>query len=456
MSPAKLQYQAIWFDGSLWMRQETPTWPVNDDVNFEQFESAVLKERSVVSLALQAQPPSEIFSLYLISTEEYDKAVIHLVQLSQQESFSQELLDLARNDEVRESSKICSLRPRLVDGIMRIGGRLRDAPVSDSRKHPMIIHHNHPLAMLILAHYHTKLYHAGQQLLIARVRERYWPTRIRDLARKLIHGCISCFRARPRPLDQLMADLPAERVTPAPPFLHVGVDYCGPFLFTYANRRSSPKKCFVSIFVCLVTKAVHLELVQDLTTEAFLAALKRFVAPRGHPTVILCDNAKNFVGANRELDELRRLLEGQQFQHVITRETAVERIEFKFIPARTPNFGGLWEAAVKSFKTALKKTVGPRTLLFDEFQTVITQVVAVLNSRPITPISNDPNDFEALTPGYFLVQRPLTAIAEPNLDSVPTNHLSSWQTLCSDAVGEMDNTLLIGFTQSDQMDETTG
>ncbi|XP_058828570.1 uncharacterized protein LOC131688381 [Topomyia yanbarensis] len=458
MTPAQLQYQAIWFDGPLWMRQETPTWPVNDDVNFEQFESAVLEERSVVSLALQAQPPSEIFSLYLsfpklirivalirrfrynateinrgsrmiglISTEEYDKTIIHLVQLSQRESFSQELLDLARNDEVRESSKICSLRPRLVDGIMRVGGRLRDAPVSDSRKHPMIIHHNHPLAMLILAHYHTKLYHAGQQLLIARVRERYWPTRIRDLARKLIHGCISCFRARPRPLDQLMADLPAERVTPAPPFLHVGVDYCGPFLFTYANRRSSPKKCFVSIFVCLVTKAVHLELVQDLTTEAFLAALKRFVARRGHPTVIMCDNAKNFVGANRELDELRRLFEGQQFQHVITRDTAVERIEFKFIPARTPNFGGLWEAAVKSFKTALKKTVGPRTLQFDEFQTVITQVEAVLNSRPITPISNDPNDFEALTPGHFLVQRPLTAIAEPNLDSVPTNRLSSWQ-----------------------------
>ena len=135
------------------------------------------------------------------------------------------------------------------------------------------------------------------------------------------------------------------------------MDYCGPFMVSYTNRPQRPVKCFVSIFVCLVTKATHLELVADLTTEAFLAALKRFVARRGHPTVIMCDNANNFVGAKRELEQLRRLFETQQFQHNVTTSLATERINFKFIPARTPNFGGLWEAAVKSFKNTFKRTI---------------------------------------------------------------------------------------------------
>ncbi|XP_055522890.1 uncharacterized protein LOC129717073 [Wyeomyia smithii] len=141
----------------------------------------------------------------------------------------------------------------------------------------------------------------------------------------------------------------------------------------------------------------------------------------------MCDNAKNFVGAKRAIDQLHRLFETQQFQHNVTRERVTERIDFKFIPARTPNFGGLWEAAVKSFKNTFKRTIGTRVLRYDEMLTVLSQVEAILNSRPITPISNDPNDFEALTPGHFLVQRPLTAIAEPELDDVPENRLSFWQ-----------------------------
>lgn len=192
-----------------------------------------------------------------------------------------------------------------MNGIIRVGGRLSEAPISNNRKHPMIVDHRHPLSSLILTHYHLKLYHAGQQQLTASVRERFWPTRIRDLARRVIHTCVRCFRAKPRQLDQLMADLPTERVTPAPAFQKVGVDYCGPFMVRYTSRRGNPVKCFVSIFICLVTKATHLELVADLTTEAFLAALKRFVARRGHPAVIMCDNAKNFVGANREIEQLR-------------------------------------------------------------------------------------------------------------------------------------------------------
>ncbi|XP_062537800.1 uncharacterized protein LOC134206127 [Armigeres subalbatus] len=205
----------------------------------------------------------------------------------------------------------------------------------------------------------------------------------------------------------------SDRVNPAPPFQKVGGDYCGPFLVSYPQRRSHPVKCFVTVFVCLVEKAIHVKLVADLTTEAFLAALKRFFARRGRPVLIMCDNAKNFVGAKRELRRLLNLFEQEHFQNSVACNAAAEGVEFKFIPARSPNFSGLWEAAVKSFKTTFKKIMGSRTLQYDEMQTVLTQIKAMLNSRPLTPISNDPGDFEVLTPGHFLVQRPLTAIAEP-------------------------------------------
>ncbi|XP_058810964.1 uncharacterized protein LOC131675842 [Topomyia yanbarensis] len=168
-----------------------------------------------------------------------------------------------------------------------------------------------------------------------------------------------------------MADLPPERVTPCSPFRRVGVDYCRPFSLIYPHRRCQPVKCFVAVYVCVVTKAVHLEIVADLTTQAFLASLKRFTSRRGRPDLIMCDNAKNFVGAKRELDELRRLFHSQQFQNAVTKDTADDQIEFRFIPARSPNFGGLWESAVKSFKTLFKRTIGLHTLVYDEMQTVL-------------------------------------------------------------------------------------
>ncbi|XP_062537816.1 uncharacterized protein LOC134206141 [Armigeres subalbatus] len=223
-----------------------------------------------------------------------------------------------------------------------------------------------------------------------------------------------------------MGELPVERVTPTFPFAHTGVDYCGPFSYR-PTRRATAIKCYVSVFVCLVTKAVHLECVSDLTTNAFIAALKRFVARRGKPEMIECDNALNFQGAKRELKELARLFRSQQHQDQVSRSCSEDGITFKFIPPRSPNFGGLWEAAVKSMKSHLRRTVGNVILYQDEFQTVLAQVESCLNSRPLTQLTSDPNDLEVLTPGHFLVHRSLTAIPEPSLNSIPTNRLDRYQ-----------------------------
>ncbi|XP_055623162.1 uncharacterized protein LOC129766608 [Toxorhynchites rutilus septentrionalis] len=168
-------------------------------------------------------------------------------------------------------------------------------------------------------------------------------------------------------------------------------------------------------------------MVADLTTAAFIAAFKRFVARRGKPAVVFCDNATNFVGARRELDELRKLFVSQQTQQSLASTAADSGIEFRFIPARSPNFGGLWEAAVKSMKQHLKKTIGINIVTPDELHTVLAQIEACLNSRPLTPVSNDPSDLDVLTPGHFLIQRSLMAVPEPMAEDVQEHQLSRWR-----------------------------
>ncbi|XP_062704645.1 uncharacterized protein LOC134286948 [Aedes albopictus] len=457
MLPAELRDCAAWWNGPPWLSQPNRFWPALVRPAFENFEAEQLEERAIV-LPIQVHEPNPIFSLrssytglvsvvaYLLrfchnckqrnpsnrrtgflKTTEYKDALMRLVRLAQQESLTDDVKAVAATGEVKPNSKLKSLAPILEDGILKVGGRLRNAPVTETRKHPMILSTSHPFTKMVVTHYHQKLLHAGPQLLIAHLREQFWPLRVRNLARKVVQDCIRCYRCKPTVQEQLMGDLPSERVTPTYPFLKTGVDLCGPLFYRHHGRKSPPVKCYVAIFVCLVTKAVHIELVADLTTDAFISALKRFIARRSKPAVIECDNAKNFQGASRALAELLAQFRSQQHQHSVGSFCVEEGIEFKFIPPRSPNFGGLWEAAVKSFKKHLKSTIGTTVLYKDDLETLLVQIESCLNSRPLTQLSTDPEDLEVLTPGHFLVLRPLVAAAEPSYEEIPQNRLNRYQ-----------------------------
>ncbi|XP_055941832.1 uncharacterized protein LOC129971878 [Argiope bruennichi] len=181
-----------------------------------------------------------------------------------------------------------------------------------------------------------------------------------------------------------MGNLPPERVNPNPVFSNTGVDFCGPFLIRYKNQRKGKlHKVYVAIFACLVTKAIHLEIVFDLTSQAFIACLKRFFSRRGKCSTLFSDKSKSFIGANKELKKLASLVNFPD--EILSRFLAMENISWKFLPPRAPNFGGLWESGVKSFKHHLKRTVADAKLFYEEFLTVITQIEGILNSRPIPP-----------------------------------------------------------------------
>jgi len=188
-------------------------------------------------------------------------------------------------------------------------------------------------------------------------------------------------------------------------------------------RKARQYKVYIAVFVCMNVKAVHLELVTDLSTDAFLAAFNRFVARRGLPSAVYSDCGTNFVGASKKLyDLVNDPRNREQFSSAFV-------CSWNFNPPSAPHFGGLWEAAVRSTKLLLVRVVGNQVLSYEEFSTVLCRIESVLNSRPLTPSSNDPNDLDYLSPGHFLVGRPLCAVPEAEVPVSLIHLRNRWKLL---------------------------
>ncbi|XP_043587857.1 uncharacterized protein LOC122570075 [Bombus pyrosoma] len=262
------------------------------------------------------------------------------------------------------SGKLQRLNPFLdKSGILRVGGRLSQAPMAFPQKHPIILP-KAPTTSLIIENEH-----------------QVWRT---------IKGCVRCCRAHPPPVHYITGNLPEARVTESRPFANVGVDHCGPFYIKEKRDRNRRLvKVYVAIFVPLAVKAVRIKLVGDLTSEAFIAALRRFIARRGFCSTIHSDNGTNFISANNELKGLHELIKSEDHNEKVTTYLADKQIEWRFITPHSPHFGGLWEAVVKSFKHHFRRVVGNELLTFEQFNTLVIEIEAVLISRPLTQHHTD-------------------------------------------------------------------
>ncbi|XP_011171716.1 uncharacterized protein LOC105204363 [Solenopsis invicta] len=174
-------------------------------------------------------------------------------------------------------------------------------------------------------------------------------------------------------------------------------------------------------------KAMHFEIVSDLSTDGFLAALRRFAARRELPQHVYSDNGTNFIGADNQLKELYALINSNEHKDRVNKFASDHRIIWHFIPPAAPHFGGLWESCVKLFKHYFKRIVGNLLFTLEELYTLVTEIEGILNSRPITTISSDPNDLLVLSPAHYLIGKPLTTLPESDLSFVPANRLSTWQ-----------------------------
>lgn len=363
-----------------------------------------------------------------LSVSELRNSQTFIIKVIQEKHFHKEILELNLGRVIGNKS-ILSLKPFLDElGILRVGGRLANADIDYNQKHPILLPSKSHILTLLLKKEHLSMYHAGPQTVLSNFRTKFWPLNGLNETKRVIKNCVTCFRFRAKSQQQIMADLPRDRVTRAKPFSKVGVDFGGPLLIRSSRlRKASLTKCYIAVFVCMVTKAVHIELVSSLSTEAFLLTLKRFIARRGNPEIIYSDNATNFVGSRNHLRELYLFFKSKKTLSDIEIFLSTKEIEWKFIPPRSPHWGGLWEAAIKSAKHHIFRIVGNAHLTFEELSTVLAQIEAILNSRPLLPLSNDPSELNYLTPGHFLVGENLQSFPEKNEIDKPINRLTVWQ-----------------------------
>ena len=308
------------------------------------------------------------------------------------------------NIPVKKGHWLYKLSPYLDEnGIIRVGGRLNYAEIPENLKHPIVIPESN-LKKLIIKDAHCNNMHASNSLMLRLINENYWIPALRSSIHHFNNKCVTCVRWKNKRIQPQMSQLPKVRVNQALPFENVGVDLAGPFqIKSGQHRKSQIIKVWIVTFICMLTKAIHLEITSSCDTEHFLGAFDRFSSRRGIPKQVWSDNGKNFIGANRMLIDCWKKISTE-----VQSQMAIREIKWVFIPRYSPSFGGLWEASVKSIKYFTKRMNDVKNLSFEEFSTLLCKVEALLNSRPITENPISPFEEPPLTPFHFLTGQGVT------------------------------------------------
>lgn len=287
------------------------------------------------------------------------------------------------------------------DGVWRCGGRLSNADLPYHTKHPIVLPGKSHFSVLCVLRAHSRVFHNGVKETLNELRAQYWILRARALVRRLIHKCVLCRKlegqayAVPR-----MPPLPPLRVTEQPPFSYTGIDFAGP-LFVKNSEYEMGGKVWLCLYTCCVTRAIHLDVLHNMF---FYRSFKRFIARRGLPRRVLSDNAKTFKRAARLF---REIMEHKDSSYYL----AEYKIQWSFNIEKSPWWGGVFERLIRSVKRCLKKIIGKSRLTHEELLTVITEVEMVINSRPLSYITQDDLE-EPITPSHLLIGRRLISLPE--------------------------------------------
>ncbi len=361
-----------------------------------------------------------------LTPEELKQVEEEIIKEAQIEAYRQEFDALTNRKPLPKQSSILNLTPILKNGLMRSNTRLRySEELTDNVKYPIILPKRHPVTQLIVKYHHESEGHEmGVNFTLNHLRERYMVVNGRELVKRTIKTCAECKRRfRGKPSSQQMAPLPKIRLEPTmKPFTNCSVDFAGPF-FTKQGRGRARIKRYLCLFLCLQTHCCHLEMVWSLESDGFLQALTRMAARRGWPRDMVSDNGTNFVGGNNELRELVDQIDKAKVESL----TSNKGINWHWNPPASPPFGGVFERMIKAAKRAIKAILGNAEVNDEELETTIIGVESLINSRPLTRVSGDPNDEPVLTPNHFLIGKMGGDVAPESVDYTQFNPKKRWR-----------------------------
>ena len=357
---------------------------------FAVFKSLLRRRKNIEFDSVTVKQESELF----------------IIKNIQKTFFPEELACLQSTKPLPKDSCLRNLCPFLdQNGLLRIGGRFNLSVLPVEKKNPVIIPRRSYVAKLIVQHFHEKLgAHQGRHITEGAIRSNgFWIIGARKLVSSVIHKCVICRRLRGDFEKQKMADLPSSRITPGPPFSAVGVDTFGPWNIVTRKTRGgvAESKRWAIMFTCLTTRAVHIELVESMSSSSFINALRRFIGLRGNVTEFRSDQGTNFIGATEDLGI-------ETIRGPVKNFLDQSRIKWIFNAPHSSHMGGVWERMIGITRRILDALLlGPKgkNLTHEVLSTLMVEVSAIINSRPITSISNDPDMPFILSPAVLLNQK---------------------------------------------------
>ena len=303
------------------------------------------------------------------------------------------------NVEVKNTIKQLSLC--LENDIIRAKGRLVQSDLPVDAITPFFLPNKSYLVDLLITHIHTSHHHIGLSQTLSLYRQRCWTPKIRSRIKSILLRCVICQRVKKETISRpLPPPLPAERAKQVQPFSNVGVDRTGSFAIRDPQGRKT--KAYICLFVCTTTRAVHLEVVDNLTTTSFIMCLKRLAASKGMPTLLLSDNHKTFIAGETFLLEMQQDPAVQEY-------LSTNRIWWKHQTPRSPWMSGHFERLVRTVKASLATAISRKLLTLEEFSTIVKEAENIVNSRPLTYQSDTSRDIP-LTPSQLAWGRDLTLI----------------------------------------------
>ena len=429
LSMIELAVSQLWRTGPEWLKSSAPTHSDVDSMPMPELCSQELKsssKRALNLLVVDNEPtigdliPCEEFSelqrllrvtaYVLRAVDRFKMKTSSPTTLTSQDIAAAEVLWITQAQKALVQQKdYHTLRSQLglfldEKGLWRCGGRLQNAEIPYSVKHPILLPRSHPFTALIVRDAHLRVCHNGVKETLTEVRSRYWVVRSRSLTRAIVHKCTVCrkfegtpFKSPPPP------PLPEFRIKEDPAFSYTGVDFAGP-LFVRNPSSDGSTKVWICVFTCLVTRAVHLDIVCDQSTGTFLRCLKRFASRRGLPHKFLSDNGRTFKAAAKFLKVVFK-------DEAVQDHLAARGSQWIFNVECAPWWGGVFERMVRSTKRCLRKMVGRAKFTRDEMLTAVVEIEAVINSRPLSYVSSADSE-EPLTPSHLIVGRRILSLPD--------------------------------------------